>query len=91
MRSPHSFCFYITTCIFNTNITNFSNVAERQTEGIIRFMFQTRIYSNLTNAGESSPRGQDSCNSWWKKENTISNIRKIRNIRVLKNSAIHAA
>ena len=35
---------YITTCFFNTNITNFSNVAERLTEGIIRFVLHTNLF-----------------------------------------------
>ena len=29
---------------FNTNITNFSNVAERLTEGIIRFVLHTNLF-----------------------------------------------
>ena len=35
--------FYITTCFFNTNNTNFSNVAERLTEGTIRFVLHTNL------------------------------------------------
>ena len=36
--------FYITTCFFNTNNTNFSNVAERLTEGIIQFVLHTNLF-----------------------------------------------
>ena len=40
----YSNSFYITTCFLNTNKTNFSNVAERLTEGTIRFVLHTNLF-----------------------------------------------
>ena len=77
--TPNS--FYITTCFLNTNKTNFSNVAERLTEGTIRFVLHTNL-SVLHECNGCRGHCQHLCNSWWKKENTLSSIRKIRNIRV---------
>mgnify|MGYP003413583747 FL=1 len=35
--------FYITTCFFNTNLTNLSNIAERLVEKTIRFVLHTNL------------------------------------------------
>ena len=70
----YSNSFYITTCFLNTNKTNFSNVAERLTEGTIRFVLHTNL-SVLHECNGCRGHCQHLCNSWWKKENTLSSIR----------------